>query len=147
MRKASLRRLFMVLAKIPRRVKKLLRNNGCLQLYLAQRVKQHFAARTDDVGAARSEMNDVVETFPRRLQTSVSAAEQRPHVGRDQGISHAVENRFALDIAQVECTSRVQVNNLMVANQRANARLPRTIFKSQKFHRSLPASESNLRFY
>jgi hypothetical protein len=29
----------------------------------------------------------------------------------------------------------------MIANQRANARLPRSVLESDKFHRSLPAGE------
>jgi hypothetical protein len=29
----------------------------------------------------------------------------------------------------------------MIANQRANARLPRSVFERYKFHRSLPAGE------
>ncbi len=31
----------------------------------------------------------------------------------------------------------MEINNLTVAQQRANARLPRGVFKSHKFHRSL----------
>jgi hypothetical protein len=32
----------------------------------------------------------------------------------------------------------MKINDLMVANQRANARLPRSVLESNKFHRSLP---------
>jgi hypothetical protein len=56
------------------------------------------------------------------VKAGVPSAEQRPHVRRDQGIGHAVENGFALDVAQVKRAGRMKIDDLMVANQRANAR-------------------------
>src|SRR5208337_1437993 len=140
-------RLFVVLAKVARCVKKLFWNDGRLELYVAQRVQHRVAARTGDAGAARAEVGDVVESFARRLQAGISAAEQRPHVGWDKGIGHAVENGLALDVAQVERASSVQIDNLLAANQRPNAGLARSVFEGHKFHRSLPTGECNLKFY
>src|SRR3984893_3643378 len=86
-------------------------------------------------------MGHVVESFMGRVKAGVSSPEKRPHVGRDQSIGHATENRFALDVAQIKRASSMQINNLIIANQRANARLPRSVFERYKFHRSLPAGE------
>src|SRR6266536_2960388 len=94
MRKAGFRRLFVVLAKVARGVKKLFRDDGSLELYVAQRVEQPLSARTGDVGAACAPASNVVESLACGLKARVTAAEQRPHVGRDQGVGQAVENRF-----------------------------------------------------
>src|SRR6266404_2029940 len=86
-------------------------------------------------------MGHVVESFMCSVKAGFPSAEQRPHVRWDQGIRHAVENRFALDVAQVKRAGRMKIDDLMVANQRPNARLLRSVLESDKFHRSLPAGE------
>src|ERR1700704_5598593 len=86
-------------------------------------------------------MAHVVESFMCSVKAGVPSAEQRPHVRRDQGISHAIENGFALHVAQIERASNMEINDLMVADQRANARLPRSVLESDKLHRSSPAGE------
>ncbi len=135
----------MVLAKVARRMKKLLRNDGRLQPCVAERIDQRLAARTVGLGAARSEVDHVVESFMCSVKAGVPSAKQRPHVRRDQGIRHAVENGFALNIAKVQRASNMEINDLMVADERANARLTRGVFKTHKFHRSLRISNGNLR--
>ena len=99
MRKPSLRSLFVVLAKIARRMKKLLRDDGSLELDVTERIDQRLAARTSDARAVPREMGHVVKSFMCSVKAGVPSAKQRPHVRRDQGIGHAVKNGFALDIA------------------------------------------------
>ena len=139
MRKTSLRRLFVVLAKIARRVKKFLRNNRCLEPDVAERINHRFAARTLNtrrVGAAPTQADNIVERLARSLQARVSAAEQRPHIGWDQSIRHAVENGLAVNVTQVKRASYMKIDNPTIAQQRPNAGLPRMVFKSQKSHRT-----------
>src|SRR5229473_1426782 len=119
MRKAGLRSLFVVLAKIARRVKKLLGDDGRLELYVAPRVNHRLAARTKDTSdgvASRSEVGNIIEGLACRLKARISPAEQRSHIRRDQSIGHAVEDRFAFDVAQVEHASRVQIDNAPIGN-------------------------------
>src|SRR5712664_4171036 len=80
MRKPRLRRLFVVLAKIARRMKKLLRDDGCLELDIAQRVEYRLSARTGDARAVHREMAHVVKSFVCRVEAGVPSAKQRPHV-------------------------------------------------------------------
>src|SRR6267378_457314 len=96
MRKASLRSLFVVLAKIARRMKKLLRDDGRFELDVVQRVEERLSARASDAHSVRRETGHVAESFMCSVKAGVSAAEQRPHVRWNQSIGHAVENRFAL---------------------------------------------------
>ena len=91
----------------------------------------------------RVEVRNIVQSLTRRLQASISAPEQRPHIGWHQGIGHAVENSFALNVAQVKRASQMQIDNLPLAEQRANPRLPGSIFKSHKFHRIYPAANAS----
>src|SRR5258708_27982845 len=134
----------MVLAKVARRVKKFLRNDGRLERYVTERVEQRLAARTG--GAGTGEAGDVIESFACGVEACVSAAEQSPHIGRDQGIGHAIKNGFAFDIAQVERASSVQVSDLMFPNQSANAGLARNVFESHKFHRRLSIKRFQILF-
>src|ERR1017187_10956542 len=119
----------MMLAKVARRVKKLLWNDGCLELYVPERVEQSLAAGTG--GAGTGDAGDIVERFACRVEACVPAAEQRSHVGGDHGIGHAVKKGFTFAIAQVERASNVQVNNLMLVHQRTDARLVRRVFKGR----------------
>src|SRR5260370_33553465 len=141
MRNPSLRRLFVVLAKIARRMKKLRRDDGSLEVDVTERIEQRLAARNSDARAVPREMGHVVKSFMCSVKAGVPFAKQRPHVRRDQGIGNAVINGLALDIAQVQRASNMEINDLMVADQRANARLTRGVFKSDKSHRNLPAGE------
>ncbi len=75
MREPGFRRLFVVLPKIARRVKKLLRDDGRLQLDIRERIEHCLSARTGDARALCSEMGHVVESFMCSIKTGVPSAE------------------------------------------------------------------------
>src|SRR5271165_236597 len=137
MRKTGFRRFFVMFAKVAGRVKKLLGDDGRLELYVAERVEHGFAARSGDAGA---DVDHVVESLARGFEAQVSAPEQRTHVRRDKSIGHAVENRFLFNVAQVESACRVQIDDLLVAKQRADSGLVRGVLKGHKLHWTSPAA-------
>src|SRR5260370_24338317 len=81
MRKTSFRRLVVVLAKIARRVKKLLRDDGRLELDVAPRVNQRLAASPEDTGdgaASPSKLDNLPDRFALPLKTRVSPTQHPP---------------------------------------------------------------------
>ncbi len=132
MRESRFCRFFVMLAKIPRGVKELLRNDRCFQLDVFRGVENSLASRS--YGAVFM-MQRIIQGLVRRLEAGVSALEERPHVRRNQSVGDPVKRPFTLDIAQVERGSRVQINNLAVIGNRANALLFGGIFKGDKSHK------------
>ena len=126
----------MVLAKISGSVKKLLGDDGRFQDDLIGRMKNHLAVRASSSVILQNVLKSLMGSF----EAGVSSFKQRPHLRRHQGLGETVEGAFIFDLAQIQGTGRVEVNDPSVGGEGANTGLPNRVFKSNKPHRMVGSS-------
>ena len=127
----------MMLAKISRRMKELLRDDRGLQLYIADTIEDCLAPWP---GGLWPKKQRVIERLPRRFQTRIAAPKQRPHVRGNQRIRQPVKCLRSLDVSYVKRAGNMKIDNTVFRRNRANARLPCSVFKRNHFHGDGPAS-------
>src|ERR1700737_377804 len=108
----------MVLAKISRRVKKLLRDNRRLDSNCIPAEHDRFARRTDCFWPF---LYGVFERRPRSIQPAIAILEKSPHVRRSPRICQSVKRALSLDIPQIQRVRRVQINDASLRRHSSDA--------------------------
>src|SRR5216684_4096866 len=131
MRKASLLRLGVVLAKISRRVKKLLRNNRSLDANRTSAEENCFSVRSCRF---RSLLQRIFERGARGVQPAIPILKKPSHFGRYARVRQRIKRAFSLDIPQIQRVSRIQINDASIRRYRSDTISASGVMERNQLH-------------